>query len=142
MLRADTIRMDTLKRIVGTTIFTDPMQPGFTAGGTNTYFHGFIHGCNHAGNSFKRYTHSTGGGKNNTGNNFVYENTKEKKLPELIILPNPNSGNFTLNILNKFNPENAVEIFDISGRKVYNKDFVKQKELLNLELENGTYLPK
>ncbi len=121
------------------------LQPGFSASGANTYFHGFIHACNHPGNSFQRYSHS---GNNNNSENSTQEsfasNNKEKKknYAELRIQPNPNNGTFTLNVLNSFNPENTVEISDLAGRKVFSKNFIKQQEILNLDLENGTYLIK
>ncbi len=120
------------------------LKPGFSASGGTTYFHGFIHGCDHSGNSFNRYVHNSSGNNSAENNSINNSSNKEKKknYPELSVHPNPNSGTFTINILNNFNPENAIEISDLMGRKVFSKSFIKQKEILNLDLENGTYLIK
>ncbi len=122
--------------------------PNFTASGTNTYFHGFIHACNHSGNSFMRYTHNNDdkNASNTTSENYFNTTAekieKKKSFTEMRVHPNPNSGTFTINILNNFNPDNEIEISDLMGRKVFSKNFIKQKEILNLDLENGTYLIK
>lgn len=126
------------------------LQPGFSAGGTSAYFHAFIHGCDHKGNSFQRYSHPnnnahSGGGSmqnNELGNVNAVQKEKKAGQVEMVVQPNPNNGTFILQINGKYNPENAVEITDLMGRTVFNKNFVKQTENLNIELQNGTYLIK
>ena len=61
---------------------------------------------------------------------------------DIVIQPNPNNGTFIVNIKGRYNTENSIEITDLMGRSVYTKSYVKQKESLNIDLENGTYLIK
>jgi len=129
------------------------LTPGFTVPNTfasSNYFHGFIHACNHPGNRFMRYNPNN---NSNTGNFSIAENGQISNEPkaigknksngsELKVYPNPNNGAFIITILNSFNPENSIEICDLMGRTVFAKNSIKQKENLDLDLENGTYLIK
>ena len=128
------------------------LQPGSSVGFSvsgGAYFHGFIHGCDHSGNSFQRYSHSTNNDNNSTDTQTqssvsINSTLKESKVDkmQMIVQPNPNNGTFILQINGKFNSENSVEVTDLMGRSVYNKNFIKQKETLNIDLQNGTYLIK
>ena len=62
------------------------------------------------------------------------------------IYPNPNNGNFILEIENAGNKAISLHIFDISGRNVFNEKFENRavlKENINVSsLESGIYLVK
>ncbi len=114
------------------------LKPGFSATGSSTYFHGYIHACNHAGNSFNRYSKPS--------MPIMEQYSEQKRQSEnespIIIIPNSNDGSFVLGIKKKYNPVNNVEIFDITGRLIYSKSNISENERFNLNLENGTYLLK
>lgn len=128
------------------------LNPGFMVQNTfasSNYFHGFIHACNQPGNSFMRYNpNNTLAGVNSSvtdnaiANDVKLRQKKENTETEIKVFPNPNNGTFTIHILNSFNPENGVEICDLMGRVVFSKGLIKQQEVLDLNLENGTYLIK
>ncbi len=61
------------------------------------------------------------------------------------IYPNPNKGQFTIKMDDVISRNARFEIFDISGRMVYNRDlqYGFQKESINLNfLTPGTYVAK
>ena len=58
--------------------------------------------------------------------------------------PNPNNGIFTLSLTNGFSDE-AVTVFDISSRKVYQQKFNTKQKQVDLELKmisNELYIVK
>lgn len=74
--------------------------------------------------------------------NEAYATKESDKKFDVVVYPNPSEGTVNLFVKQNFNPNNRVEVMDISGRVVFSKDFVKQNENLNLDLDNGTYLIK
>ena len=61
------------------------------------------------------------------------------------IYPNPNKGQFTIKMDNAISKNARFEIFDISGRMIYNRDLLSgfQEESTNLSfLKPGTYVAK
>ncbi|OFX56711.1 MAG: hypothetical protein A2046_00230 [Bacteroidetes bacterium GWA2_30_7] len=64
----------------------------------------------------------------------------------IAIYPNPNNGNFILDIENADNKAISLHIYDISGRNVFNENFenkaVFKKNINVSSLESGIYLVK
>jgi hypothetical protein len=62
----------------------------------------------------------------------------DASLPKLIISPNPNNGMFNLAIDNAINSPFQLNIFNLNGQLVYQKDFshMTHAESINLDLTN------
>ncbi len=62
---------------------------------------------------------------------------------EISFFPNPTKDNLTISVLNPSLKRLNVEIYNIEGKKMLNKTFIRPSEKLNLNistLEQGTYL--
>jgi hypothetical protein len=128
------------------------LQPGFSisATNTNTSFHGFIHGCDHAGNSFRKSNTNKPVRNANTDNTLglsVNEEYREQitKQKSIGVIPNPNGGAFNILINDNEKEVNySITITDVSGRVVKDIQHVADKNIkMDLtSLPNGFYFLK
>ena len=116
------------------------MNPGFIAD-YGSVFLAYLHPCDHAGNSFKLLEP----GFSEMNNEVLAENSEEN----ILIFPNPTSGDFILSRSSSLENENSnlnfenipVSVWDAFGRNILNKNFVD--ETLSIDLSNyskGIYL--
>lgn len=77
------------------------------------------------------------------GNKVSLGNEKElvEKNIDITIFPNPNNGNFTIQ-LDTISENNAVEIYSVLGKKVYEKSGIKTNTIEISNLEKGIYFIK
>lgn len=65
-------------------------------------------------------------------------------LDGLVVFPNPNNGNFTVKFNSSSNDDINIEVYDIRGRRVYNKSFTNTgtfDQSINLDnVQSGMYL--
>lgn len=110
------------------------LRPGFRAlNGSD--FHAFIHPCNHGGNSFFK-------SEDESSSEEAVEVTLEPQ-EDARVYPNPNGGEFTLEISENIELGSLkVRIFDLSGKVVYqNEDVSSHKISIALaEVPRGLYL--
>ena len=129
------------------------LQPGFSAtgnsvNGVSTFFHAFIHACDHAGNSFMRYQRPQRNSQfnSNTASPYIspatFSSPSNRNAVAISVYPNPSEGSFTFALSGKFSKVNSIEVTDLLGRTVFSMNFVHQTEKINLDLQNGTYLLK
>lgn len=85
------------------------MKPGFRAS-KNSVFHAFIHRCDVPGNSFKRLYSPDGADEIETNTETEFN---------LSLYPNPNNGEFMLDVELKEDQNYTLEIFDLSGKLVW-----------------------
>ncbi|NRD19459.1 S8 family serine peptidase [Winogradskyella eckloniae] len=81
-----------------------------------------------------------------TGNNLTLSTQESILNNSLVVFPNPNKGEFTISFdLNSSNDDVKIDIFDISGRLVFNNTYSNNSthfmETINLDgVESGVYL--
>jgi len=68
----------------------------------------------------------------------------DNSISGFLVYPNPNNGSFNVNLNSSSNNDISIEVFDIRGRKVFNKKFNGNptfNETINLEnVQSGIYL--
>ncbi len=85
------------------------------------------------------------GNGDNAGHVRVYKfdptDVSDLKMPVFVVYPNPTDGDFTVELNNDFqvNKETLVEIYDVTGIKVYEKNLAGKKTYINTDLSNGIY---
>ena len=70
--------------------------------------------------------------------------TSNPSLDDLMIkiVPNPNDGNFTINIQDQFSDKHLIELFSMDGKSLFSKE-IENNTSVNLNfLPDGTYLLK
>ena len=70
--------------------------------------------------------------------------TSENTLQDFVLFPNPNKGNFTVQFNSTSNNEIKINVYDISGRRVFENNFentglFSQNIQLN-NLQSGVYI--
>lgn len=86
--------------------------------------------------------------ENQTSDEWMQDthNSNDETLPanaDLLsfqIIPNPNTGLFTLEILSNLNTGSNVYIFDLTGKLVYENVVNEQRSVYELNLEKGVYI--
>jgi subtilisin-like proprotein convertase family protein len=89
-----------------------------------------------------------GGAINSWGINFCSPtpplDVTKNEFSDLMIYPNPNSGNFNVNFKNAISDKVEVNVFDISGRTIFKKNYNVQGDFNeNIQLNGvqaGVYL--
>lgn len=68
-----------------------------------------------------------------TGNNVTLGTNDNLLANNLVIFPNPNNGEFTISFDSNIASDDDVkiEVYDISGRLIYNNSFVKESAIFN-----------
>lgn len=67
----------------------------------------------------------------------------QNSQPEVTIYPNPSNGHFQLNISNIPSGKSTVEIYNITGQKVYGGTIIKQQNEIDISnLSKGVYFVK
>jgi ligand-binding sensor domain-containing protein len=76
--------------------------------------------------------------------NLTFNNTTDKKITRnhIKIIPNPNNGSFFLEIENNPHEKAEIEIFNISGEKIFYSQFIDQQMLTFLPEIKGLYILK
>ena len=60
----------------------------------------------------------------------------------VIIFPNPNKGNFTINISDNINPNASIEIFNLSGQILHKETIRSCNQNVIFTNKSGTYIVK
>ncbi len=68
----------------------------------------------------------------------------KNKISDLVVFPNPNSGNFNVKFKNNASDKVELKVFDVSGRTIFSKNYASQGDFNeNIQLnsiQSGVYL--
>lgn len=115
------------------------LNPGFMAipnSGTKSMFSAFIHGCQIGSRTSNYFTFKNQG--NNNGDYEVAENENVSRKKEIIIYPNPTTGNVKFKN-NSVVDYTHVQVFDGVGREIFNLKLNNNSEVLFTEKLTGIY---
>jgi hypothetical protein len=80
-----------------------------------------------------------------TGADLVLSNGVEKNYEDFSIWPNPSRGEFNINFKNRLSDNIKIDVYDMSGRLVYNKSFSNLSSRFNetiklTNVQSGIYI--
>ena len=80
-----------------------------------------------------------------TGADLVLSNGAEKNYEDFSIWPNPSRGEFNINFKNRLSDNIKIDVYDMSGRLVYNKSFSNLSSRFNetiklTNVQSGIYI--
>jgi len=103
-----TLTPDSVKSILKLTALTDSYTGIIPAAGTNTWGHGKV-------NAYKALKYMN--------QSVSVENTLDEGGIGCLLYPNPSKGNFTLNYAAKTNELLSVQVYDITGKVIYDQQW-------------------
>ncbi|WP_339624985.1 S8 family serine peptidase [uncultured Winogradskyella sp.] len=82
-----------------------------------------------------------------TGNNLTLSVLENNLDNSLLLFPNPSKGEFTINFDSHSNEDIKIEVYDLSGRQVYNKIYSNNSSKFNERIvlnnvQTGVYIAK